>query len=309
MGSATEKAKASARARGLRPGTLTYNLRVFWDLVRFEHTIFALPFAYIGMVLAAEGWPTWRQFFWITVAMAAARTLAFAVNRLADRAYDATNPRTANRPTVTGAISARAVSAYALAALALLELAAAMLGRLPLLLSPIAVAFLVGYSFTKRFTVLAHWVLGFTDALAVGGGWLAVRGSFFSADDLPAWLLMGAVTFWIAGFDLIYACQDVEHDRREGLHAWPARHGIASALRLAQLNHAAFIALLLAAGAAYGLGWPYYLAALATALMLVYEHRLVSPHDLSRVDVAFFNMNAYIAVTLFAGVFAALVVG
>ena len=309
MGSATEKAKASARARGLRPGTLTYNLRVFWDLVRFEHTIFALPFAYIGMVLAAEGWPTWRQFFWITVAMAAARTLAFAVNRLADRAYDATNPRTANRPTVTGAISARAVSAYALAALALLELAAAMLGRLPLLLSPIAVAFLVGYSFTKRFTVLAHWVLGFTDALAVGGGWLAVRGSFFSADDLPAWLLMGAVTFWIAGFDLIYACQDVEHDRREGLHAWPARHGVASALRLAQLNHAAFIALLLAAGAAYGLGWPYYLAALATALMLVYEHRLVSPHDLSRVDVAFFNMNAYIAVTLFAGVFAALVVG
>ncbi len=309
MGSATEKAKASARARGLRPGTLTYNLRVFWDLVRFEHTIFALPFAYIGMVLAAEGWPTWWQFFWITVAMAAARTLAFAVNRLADRAYDATNPRTANRPTVTGAISARAVSAYALAALALLELAAAMLGRLPLLLSPIAVAFLVGYSFTKRFTVLAHWVLGFTDALAVGGGWLAVRGSFFSADDLPAWLLMGAVTFWIAGFDLIYACQDVEHDRREGLHAWPARHGVASALRLAQLNHAAFIALLLAAGAAYGLGWPYYLAALATALMLVYEHRLVSPHDLSHVDVAFFNMNAYIAVTLFAGVFAALVVG
>ena len=309
MGSATEKAKASARARGLRPGTLAYNLRVFWDLVRFEHTIFALPFAYIGMVLAAEGWPTWWQFFWITVAMAAARTLAFAVNRLADRAYDATNPRTANRPTVTGAISARAVSAYALAALALLELAAAMLGRLPLLLSPIAVAFLVGYSFTKRFTVLAHWVLGFTDALAVGGGWLAVRGSFFSADDLPAWLLMGAVTFWIAGFDLIYACQDVEHDCREGLHAWPARHGVASALRLAQLNHAAFIALLLAAGVAYGLGWPYYLAALATALMLVYEHRLVSPHDLSRVDVAFFNMNAYIAVTLFAGVFVALVVG
>ncbi len=309
MGSASEKAKASARARGLRPGTLAYNLRVFLELVRFEHTIFALPFAYIGMVLAAEGLPTLWQFAWITVAMAAARTLAFAVNRLADRAYDATNPRTANRPTVTGAISTRTVALYALLALALLELAAAMLGRLPLLLSPIAVAFLVGYSFTKRFTVLAHWVLGFTDALAVGGGWLAVRGTFFSADDLPAWLLMGAVTFWIAGFDLIYACQDVEHDRREGLHAWPARHGVASALRLAKLNHVAFIALLVAAGVAYGLGWPYYVAAALTALMLVYEHGLVSPHDLSRVDVAFFNMNAYIAVTLFAGVFAALLVG
>ncbi len=309
MGSASEKAKASARARGLRPGTLAYNLRVFLDLVRFEHTIFALPFAYIGMVLAAEGLPTLWQFAWITVAMAAARTLAFAVNRLADRAYDATNPRTANRPTVTGAISTRTVALYALLALALLELAAAMLGRLPLLLSPISVAFLVGYSFTKRFTVLAHWVLGFTDALAVGGGWLAVRGTFFSADDLPAWLLMGAVTFWIAGFDLIYACQDVEHDRREGLHAWPARHGVASALRLARGNHVAFIALLVAAGVAYGLGWPYYVAAALTALMLVYEHGLVSPNDLSRVDVAFFNMNAYIAVTLFAGVFAALVVG
>ncbi len=309
MGSATEKAKASARARGLRPGTLAYNLRVFLDLVRFEHTVFALPFAYIGMVLAAEGLPTLWQFAWITVAMAAARTLAFAVNRLADRAYDATNPRTAQRPTVTGAISARTVTLYALLALALLELAAAMLGRLPLLLSPIAVAFLVGYSFTKRFTVLAHWVLGFTDALAVGGGWLAVRGTFFSADDLPAWLLMSAVTFWIAGFDLIYACQDYDHDRREGLHAWPAQHGIASALRLAKLNHVAFIALLVAAGVAYGLGWPYYVAAALTALMLVYEHGLVAPDDLSRVDVAFFNMNAYIAVTLFVGVFVALVVG
>ena len=308
MGSASEKAKASARARGLRRGTLAYNLRVFLDLVRFEHTVFALPFAYIGMVLAADGLPTAWQFFWITVAMAAARTLAFAVNRLADRAYDATNPRTANRPTVTGAISARAVMVAALVALALLELAAAMLHPLALALSPVAVLFLVGYSFTKRFTVLAHWVLGSTDALAVGGGWLAVRGSLFSVDDLPAWLLMGAVTFWIAGFDLIYACQDYEHDRREGLFAWPARHGIASALRFAKLNHVAFIVLLIAAGVVYGLGWPYYVAAALTALMLVYEHRLVAPDDLSRVDVAFFNMNAYIAITLFVGVFAALYV-
>ena len=188
-------------------------------------------------------------------------------------------------------------------ALLVLLIAAALLDPLALELAPVAVLFLVGYSFTKRFTVLAHWVLGFTDALAVGGGWIAVRGSFFAADDLPAWLLIAAVMFWIGGFDLIYACQDTDHDVAEGLHAWPARHGIASALFLAKLNHAAFMLFLLLAGLAAGLAWPYYLAALITAGMLVYEHRLVAPDDLSHVNVAFFNMNSYIAITLFAGTF------
>jgi 4-hydroxybenzoate polyprenyltransferase len=163
--------------------------------------------------------------------------------------------------------------------------------------------FLVSYSFTKRFTVLAHWVLGFTDALAVGGGWIAVRGSFFAPDDLPAWLLIAAVMFWIAGFDLIYACQDYDHDIQEGLHAWPAQRGITNALFLAKLNHGAFLIFLALAGLAAGLAWPYYLAALLTAGMLVYEHRLVAPDDLSRVNMAFFNMNSYIAVTLLTGVF------
>jgi len=148
---------------------------------------------------------------------------------------------------------------------------------------------------------MSHWVLGFTDALAVGGGWIAVRGSFFAPEDLPAWLLIGAVMFWIAGFDLIYACQDVEHDRREGLHAWPARYGIASALRLARLNHAVFMITLVLAGLSVPLAWPYFLAAALTGVMLAYEHALVSPDDLSRVNVAFFNMNSYIAITLFAG--------
>lgn len=301
MGSSTQRAKDSAQARGLTPGTAAYNLRVFLDLVRFEHTIFALPFAYIGMVLAAEGLPTLWEFIWVSVAMAAARTLAFAVNRYADRVYDATNPRTKNRPTVTGAIGSRTVLGYAGVSLVVLLIAAALLDPLALQLAPLAVLFLVGYSFTKRFTVFAHWVLGFTDALAVGGGWIAVRGSFFTPDDLPAWLLVAAVMFWIAGFDLIYACQDVEHDRREGLFAWPARYSIASALRLAKLNHVVFMIWLVLAGIAAGLGWPYYLAALLTAGMLVYEHSIVAPDDLSRVNVAFFNINSYIAVTLFAG--------
>jgi 4-hydroxybenzoate polyprenyltransferase len=285
-----------------------HRLRIFLDLVRFEHTIFALPFAYIGMVLAAEGLPTLGQFIGVTVAMAAARTLAFAINRLADRTYDARNPRTMRRPTVTGAISTQTVLFYAGLSLIVLLVAAALLDPLALELAPLAVIFLIGYSFTKRFTVLAHWVLGFTDALAVGGGWIAVRGSFFSADDLPAWLLIAAVTFWIAGFDLIYACQDTEYDIADNLHAWPARYGIASALFLARLNHIVFMIFVVLAGFAAALGWPYFLAASVTAGLLIYEHRLVSPDDLSRVNIAFFNMNSIIAVTLFTGTLAALLI-
>lgn len=305
MGS-TKRALDAAEARGLRPDTLAYKVRVFLDLVRFEHTVFALPFAYIGMVLAAEGLPTLWDVLWVSVAMAAARTLAFSINRLADRAYDARNPRTKNRPSVTGAIAPGTIVLFAGVSLGALLLAAALLDPLALRLAPVAVLFLVGYSFTKRFTVLAHWVLGFTDALAVGGGWIAVRGSFFTPGDLPAWLLIAAVTFWIAGFDLIYACQDYDHDVAEGLHAWPARYGIASALFLAKLNHIVFLVFLALAGLAAGLGWPYYAAAVITAGLLVYEHRLVSPDDLSRVNVAFFNMNSYIAITLLAGVISAI---
>jgi 4-hydroxybenzoate polyprenyltransferase len=209
---------------------------------------------------------------------------------------------------VTGAISASTVIFYAGVSLVMLLIAAALLDPLALQLAPFAVLFLIGYSFTKRFTVLAHWVLGFTDALAVGGGWIAVRGSFFSEDDLPAWLLIAAVTFWIAGFDLIYACQDTEYDIADNLHAWPARYGIASALLLARLNHVVFMIFLVLAGIAANLGWPYLIAAALTAGLLIYEHRLVSPDDLSRVNIAFFNMNSIIAVTLFAGTLAALLI-
>jgi 4-hydroxybenzoate polyprenyltransferase len=281
-------------------------------MVRFEHTIFALPFAYLGMVLAAN-WPpdpsggrlpTLGQLVWITIAMAAARTLAFAVNRYADRGYDARNPRTADRPIPTGRLSPGATLGYGALALAVLVLAAWQLNELTLKLLPGAVIFLIGYSYTKRFTWLSHWVLGATDGLAPAGAWVAVRASV----DLPAWLLWLAVTFWIAGFDLIYACQDTEFDRCEGLYSVPARFGNAVALRLAQMNHLLTVATLAAVGGVMGLGWVYWLGLGVVAGLLVYEHSLVSPTDLSQVNLAFFNVNGYIALTIFATTFIALYV-
>jgi 4-hydroxybenzoate polyprenyltransferase len=289
-------------------GSLIEKVKLFLELIKFEHTIFALPFAYLGMVLAAGGLPTFHQFFWVTVAMASARTLAFAVNRLADRRFDATNPRTAKRPSVTGALSTRTITLFAALSLGMLAVAAALLNPLTLLLFPGAVVFLLGYSYTKRFTSLCHWVLGFTDGLAPMGGWIAVRGSAFTPEDLPAWLLMFAVTLWIAGFDLIYACQDVEHDQREGLYSWPSRYGIASALFLAKTNHTLTILLLVGLGLVAGLGWPYWIGLVITAGLLYYENSIVKPNDLSRLNIAFLNLNSYVAVTLFVGTFLALVV-
>lgn len=289
-------------------GSLIEKVKLFLELIKFEHTIFALPFAYLGMVLAAGGLPTFHQFFWVTVAMASARTLAFAVNRLADRRFDATNPRTAKRPSVTGALSTRTITLFAALSLGMLAVAAALLNPLTLLLFPGAVVFLLGYSYTKRFTSLCHWVLGFTDGLAPMGGWIAVRGSAFTPEDLPAWLLMFAVTFWIAGFDLIYACQDVEHDQREGLYSWPSRYGIASALFLAKANHTLTILLLVGLGLVARLGWPYWIGLVITAGLLYYENSIVKPNDLSRLNIAFLNLNSYVAVTLFVGTFLALVI-
>jgi 4-hydroxybenzoate polyprenyltransferase len=287
-------------------------LRTFLDMVRFEHTVFALPFAYLGMVLAAN-WPpdlsggrlpTLHQFVWITVAMAAARTLAFAINRYADRGYDARNPRTADRPIPIGRLSPGATLGYGALALMVLVLAAWQLNELTLKLLPGAVIFLIGYSYTKRFTWLSHWVLGATDGLAPAGAWVAVRASV----GLPAWLLWLAVTFWIAGFDLIYACQDTVFDRHERLYSVPARFGNAVALRLAQMNHLLTVAALAAVGGVMGLGWVYWLGLGVVAGLLVYEHSLVSPTDLSRVNLAFFNVNGYIALTIFATTFISLYV-
>lgn len=274
-------------------------VRDFLELIKFEHTIFALPFAYLGMLLAADGWPTWQQFFWITVAMAAARTLAMGFNRIADRWLDARNPRTAGRPLVQGTISLRTAWTGTLLAGAILVLAAWQLGPLPLRLVPLAMLFLIGYSFTKRFTWLSHFILGFTDGLAPVGAWVAIRGSLFTVDDLPAWIMLGIVTFWIAGFDIIYACQDLQFDLQEGLKSIPARFGVSRALQISVVSHLLTILLLVALGGLLSLGWPYWLGLVVIAGLLVWEHRLVHPEDLSNINVAFFNINSYISLTLF----------
>jgi 4-hydroxybenzoate polyprenyltransferase len=278
------------------------SVKAFLDLIKFEHTIFALPFAYLGMLVAANGWPGWGKFLWITIAMAAARTLAMALNRILDRRLDALNPRTAQRPLVTGSISMRTAWIGTILSAACLVLAAAMLGPLPLKLLPLALVFLVGYSYTKRFTELSHFILGFTDGLAPVGAWVAVRGSLFTWQDLPAWLFLAVVTLWIGGFDLLYACQDVDHDRQMHLYAIPARRGVPFALRLSTICHVLMAGLLIFLGILLGYGWLYWLALLVVAALLVWEHRLVTPTDLSRIGVAFFNVNSLIAVALFIGV-------
>lgn len=281
-------------------------LRAFLEMIRYEHTIFALPFAYLGMVLAARGLPMLAQFIWITVAMAAARTAAMSLNRYADRLIDARNPRSAKRPIQMGRIGANTVLAFAVISLAVLGFAAWQLNRLVFLLFPGAVVFVAGYSYTKRFTALCHLILGFTDGLAPMGAWAAITGSLFTRGDLPAWLLMGTVTVWIGGFDILYALQDVEVDRREGLHSIPAWLGVPAALRIARLCHVLTVALLIAVGAMSGLGGPYWVGVAAVAGLLVYEHSLVSAADLSRLNLAFFNVNGYISVTIFAATLTAL---
>ncbi len=283
-------------------------VRAFLDLIKFEHTIFALPFAYLGMVLAAGGLPTFHQFFWITVAMASARTLGMSFNRLADRHIDARNPRTAQRPIQTGKISVRTVTTGVVVSLLVLTLAAWELGPLTLKLLPGAIVCLLGYAYAKRFTWLSHFMLGFTDGLAPIGAWAAVRGSVFAPGDLPAWLLLFTVTFWIGGFDLIYACQDTEFDRQEHLHSIPAKWGNAVALRVARVCHVITVGLLGAIGVVMALGPVYFIGLVIVAALLLYEHSLVSPTDLSKVNIAFFNVNGYISITIFVATLLALTI-
>ncbi|HSE93743.1 MAG TPA: UbiA-like polyprenyltransferase [Methylomirabilota bacterium] len=270
------------------------------DAIKFEHTVFALPFAYISMVLAAGGWPGWWTVAWVTVAMAGARTCAMAANRVIDRATDAKNPRTAGRHLPRGLLRAWQLGALAAGGAALMVVAAWMLNPLCLALAPIALVFLVGYSYTKYVTWTSHWVLGFTDGIAAGGGWIAVTGGIAA----PALVLWFALTVWIAGFDLIYACQDVAFDRAHGLRSVPARFGVAAALRIARVNHALTAVALAALGWMTALGPLYWLGWLAIAALLAYEDALVRPDDLSRLGVAFFNVNGYIAVLALAAVVA-----
>ena len=280
--------------------------REFLDLIKFEHTIFALPFAYLGMLLAAQGWPTWFQFFWITIAMIAARTLAMGSNRIADRWIDARNPRTAQRPLITGSISIQTAWIGTAISGLVLALAAWQLGPLTFILLPGAYLFLIGYSFTKRFTWLSHFILGFTDGLAPVGAWVAIRGSLFTSEDLPAWIVLGVVTFWIAGFDIIYACQDVDFDHEEDLRSIPVKFGIRAALWTSTICHIITIILLVSLGFASGLGWPYWIGLIIVSALLIWEHKLVQPDDLSKLGVAFFNINGYISITLFISILGSL---
>jgi 4-hydroxybenzoate polyprenyltransferase len=273
-------------------------LRHFLDAIKFEHTVFALPFAYVAMVLAAGGWPGLHVVVWVTLAMVGGRTLAMSANRVVDRFIDAQNPRTANRHLPSGLLTPGMVRGAAVLSLALLFLSAWQLNPLCLALAPVAAVFLIGYSYTKRFTWLSHWILGFTDGIAAAGGWIAVRERF----DPPAFVLWFALTVWIAGFDLIYACQDVAFDHAAGLHSVPARFGIPAALRAAKICHALTIAAFAALGWMVGLGAAYWVGVLVVTGLFVYEHSLISPTDLSRLDIAFFNVNGYIAVILLLAV-------
>lgn len=279
-------------------------VRVLLKLVQFEHTIFALPFAYAGALIAARGNPGWSRIAWIALAMAGARSCAFALNRLIDRGIDSRNPRTATRPSVTGDVSTAAMLTLAAVAALALVLAASNLNRLCLVLCPIPLALFVLYPYCKRFTAAAHFVLGAGIAGAPVGGFLAVRGAW----DGPAILLGLCVLFWMGGLDILYALQDVEVDRAQGLHSVPSRLGVRNAFYVSDASHVLTAAFLVATGIAAHLAWPYWLGAAAGIALLVYEHSLVSPADFSRVNRAFFTVNSYFAVAVFSGVLAAVAV-
>ncbi|NJB68192.1 4-hydroxybenzoate polyprenyltransferase [Desulfobaculum xiamenense] len=267
-------------------------------MVKIEHSVFALPFAYIGVFLAAGGWPGLRVFLLLTLAMVAVRSFAMAFNRLADLKYDAKNPRTQNRPLVTGEITVRETWAFLAGTAAVFVLACAGLNTLCLALSPVALFVAGGYSYLKRFSMLCHYWLGSVLGLAPLAGWLAYEPTF----TLPAVLFFFGVTFWVAGFDILYSCQDVEFDRENGLHSAPASLGIPTALALSTFGHVVTAILFGLAGWAAGAGAWYYPVWAVVAGILVYEHTLIKADDMSRVNLAFFTLNGVIAVFLFVGV-------
>jgi 4-hydroxybenzoate polyprenyltransferase len=274
--------------------------RLYYRLVRFEHTIFALPFAYVGAFLAADGVPSGHDLLWITVAMIGARSLAMALNRLIDARIDAANPRTASRELPTGLLSRTAVFAFCAASLAVYLVAVWQLDPLVRWLSPIPVAAFVVYPYLKRYTWLCHLWLGAVDGLAPVGAWAAVTGTL----PWQAWALGGGVATWVAGFDLFYSLFDADVDREQGLHSWTTRFGEHGAFVGARMLHAATIVLLAAAGIGLDVGALYWLGVLAVAGLLLYEHSLVRPGDLRRLDAAFFTMNGVISVAFFVFVLA-----
>ena len=270
--------------------------RRFASLVKLEHTVFALPFAYVGALLAAAGWPGWADLGWITLAMVGARTLAMGLNRLIDAELDARNPRTATRELPSGALSKTQVLVLCAAALALFLVAVFQLDPLVRWLWPIPVALFVVYPYLKRATWLCHVWLGVSLGLAPVGAWAALTG------ELPwqAWALGGAVALWVAGFDVFYALFDLEHDRAEGLHSWAVRFGERGVFAGARAMHVGTVALLAAAGLGLDVGLAYWLGVGAVAALLAYEHALIRPGDLRRLDAAFFTVNGVISIVFCA---------
>jgi len=270
-------------------------LRTTLEMIKFEHSIFALPFALTGAMLAVRGWPAWRQVLWLVVAMVGARSAAMTFNRIADLKLDALNPRTRMRALPTGQISLRFALGFTLLSCALLVLAARELNPLAFKLSPLALAVLLVYSYTKRFTVLSHIVLGACLGMSPIAAWIALRGEV----SLSVLLLGAAVTLWTAGFDIIYACQDVEFDHALDLYSVPKRYGIRPALYTSAILHVLMLGLLVTVARLENLGWVAMAGLIAVACLLTYEHALVKPSDLSRVNAAFFTVNGYVSVLFF----------
>jgi len=271
-----------------------YPLR-FARLVKIEHTVFALPFAYVGALLAEDAVPSEPDLLWITVAMVGARSLAMALNRLIDAELDARNPRTAGRELPSGALSRAAVIGFCVASLAVFLIAVWQLDPIVHWLWPIPVAAFVVYPYLKRFTWTCHLWLGACDGLAAVGAWAAVRGDF----AWESWALGAAVAFWVAGFDLFYALFDLDIDRREGLHSWATRFGVRGVFVGARVFHVLTVAALAVAGLGLSVGWAYWAGVAVVAALLAYEHSIVRPDDLRRLDAAFFTMNGVISVAFF----------
>lgn len=270
-------------------------ITLYLKMIKFSHSVFALPFALTGAVIAASGIPSLMQLFWIVVAMVSARSGAMGLNRIIDRKIDAANPRTANREIPSGKIKTSNAVLFAMISFGVLIFAAYMLNPLCLKLSPLAIAVLFLYSYTKRFTWLSHFVLGIALSAAPVGAWIAVRGAF-NSEILP---MVFAVVFWLAGFDVLYALQDVGFDRAHGLRSIPEKFGIKDALLFSRIFHLITWGLLAFTGLIFDLGIFYWIGMTFTGGLFIYEHSLVKHNDLSRLDMAFFNMNGYISITVF----------
>jgi 4-hydroxybenzoate polyprenyltransferase len=273
-----------------------HKLKTTLSMIKFEHTLFALPFAFLGAVLAANGLPTLWQIVWITAAMFGARSAAMTFNRIIDRRFDAENPRTASRELPSGKLSVSFAWSFLIVSVALFELASFELNWLTFELSPVALLSVLGYSYAKRFTSLAHLILGFSLAISPTAAWIAVRGAIDS--EIPI-LLSLLVMMWTAGFDVLYACQDFEFDRRAGLRSIPARFGIKNSLMIARIFHAQSFFVLILLYLITGLGWLALLGVVAVGALMIYQHTLVKANDLSRMNAAFFTTNAFVSVILF----------